>query len=204
MKHLFLTLTALIWASLFAATSVAAQDNYRLQPGDTVSIEVLEDQSLNRSLLVLPDGTINFPFAGTIRAGGRTVNQLETTITDNIATNFASRPTVFVTVSAVQPDLEESPFQEGDLMNVYFAGEIRNVGLQRIETGTTLLQALALAGGFTEFAAIKRIQLRRNSAGGGQVIILNFRALADGASLINNPMLRDGDVILVPERRLFE
>ncbi|MEL6782098.1 MAG: polysaccharide biosynthesis/export family protein, partial [Pseudomonadota bacterium] len=57
MKYLVLAL----WSLCLAATSVAAQSDYRVQPGDTLAIEVLEDRDLNRSLLVLPDGTINFP-----------------------------------------------------------------------------------------------------------------------------------------------
>lgn len=203
MKYLLFAL----WALCLAATGAAAQDNYRLKPGDTVTIEVLEDSALNRSLLVLPDGTINFPFAGTVRAGGRTVNQLEASITEGIASNFAATPTVFVTVSTVQTTPEAIPglSSDIDLMTIYFAGEFQNVGGQQVEPGTTLLQAMALGGGFTDFAATKRIQLRRNIGGGQQrVVILDYRALSRGAAMTNDPLLQDGDVILAPERRLFE
>ena len=53
------------------AGAAAAQSDYRIQPGDTLQIEVLEDPNLNRSVLVLPDGSISVPLVGTVRAGGR-------------------------------------------------------------------------------------------------------------------------------------
>ena len=58
-------------ATVFA-TGAFAQSGYQIRTGDTLQIEVLEDPSLNRSVLVLPDGTISLPFAGSIRAAGRT------------------------------------------------------------------------------------------------------------------------------------
>ena len=89
-------------------------------------------------------------------------------------------------------------------MDVYFVGEINNPGVVQVERGTTLLQAVAISGGVSRFAAIKRIQLRRTGADGVQrVTILNYKALADGA-VTTDIELKDGDVILVPTRRLFE
>jgi polysaccharide export outer membrane protein len=72
--------------------------------------------------------------------------------------------------------------------------------------GTTLLQGLSLGGGFTNFAATRRIQLRRTHPHTGEtsMVTLDYRALSDGGMLRNDPVLADGDVILVPERRLFE
>ena len=65
-------LTALLLMVGLAGVATA-QSNYRIQPGDTLQIEVLEDANLNRSVLVLPDGSISFPLAGTVKAGGRSV-----------------------------------------------------------------------------------------------------------------------------------
>src|SRR6056297_2689442 len=69
---------------LFFATASFAQ-NYILKPGDVLNIEVIEDSSLNRSVLVLPDGSITFPFAGSIRAAGRTVTQVQNAIRNALA-----------------------------------------------------------------------------------------------------------------------
>jgi len=196
-------------ALVVSATCSVAQTTYQIAPGDTLSIEVLEDPQLNRSLLVLPDGTINFPFAGTLRAGGRTVGEIQAQITNAIASNFASPPNVFVTVASVRPAperLQQPLFPVEENINVYMLGEIGAPGLKTLRPGTTLVQAMAFTGGFTQFAATKRVQLRRTSPQTGQpeILVINYRSLSNGASLTNDIVLGDGDVILVPERRLFE
>jgi polysaccharide export outer membrane protein len=204
MKYIIVAL----WALVLAATSAVAQGNYRIKPGDTISIEVLEDASLNRNLLVLPDGTVNFPFAGPISVGGRTAGDVQNTVRSAIASNFAAPPTVFVTVSSVfapAPSFGDSGLG-ADAIDVYFIGEIASPGLRPMERGTTFLQAVAQSGGFTRFAATKRVQLRRfdKSSGKQSIYTMNFKALGDGGNLSNDIVLQDGDVILVPERRLFE
>ena len=73
MKTLFLAIVV----SLAAATMAAAQAGYQIRPGDVLSVEVLQDPSLNREVLVLPDGSISFPFAGNLPASGRTTGQVE-------------------------------------------------------------------------------------------------------------------------------
>jgi polysaccharide biosynthesis/export protein len=91
-------------------------------------------------------------------------------------------------------------------IDVYFIGEVANSGLVQVPRGTTVLQALALSGGFTRFAATKRIQLRRTDPASGQqnVFTIDYSAIERGAAGIGSSVLADGDVIIVPERRLFE
>lgn len=194
MKTVFLALL-----TLFFATAGLAQGKYQIQPGDSLRIEVLEDPSLNRQVLVLPDGRFSFPFAGTILAGGRTLEQVEQAIAQGIGGNFATPPNVFASIVA-------APQNAADGIDVYFLGEVNSPGLTVMERGTTFLQAVAQNGGFTRFAAIKRVQVRRFDPRTGEQAIYQFdlKALQDGAAITNNLVLRDGDVILVPERRLFE
>ncbi len=182
--------------ALFVASAAFAQSGYQIRPGDTLSVEVLEDPSLNRSVLVLPDGTISFPFAGSIRASGLSAGQVSQAITSGISSNFASTPNVFVNVQS----LTEISSGTGSTIHVYFLGEIGEPGEKHLKRGSTLLQALSETGGFTPFAATKRIVLRRGAA----VQTINYKAIADGAAIGHNVVLRDGDVIIVPERRLFE
>ena len=194
-------LSGLFAACLLVISTVAhAQSSYRIQPGDTLVIEVLEDPGLNRATIVLSDGTFSFPFAGTLRAGGQTVPQIEATIRNAISSNFASTPTVFVSVQPLELDLDE------ELMEVYIVGEVNLPGLVEMDAGSTVLQAIAVAGGPSRFAAIKRVQLRRIDPKSGQqsVTTINYKAFADGAAMSRDIFLKDGDVIIVPERRLFE
>ena len=188
-------------AALLLATASTAQ-TYSLEVGDVLSIEVLEDASLNRNALILPDGNITFPFAGSLRAAGRTVTQVQQNLVQALAPNFASPPTVFVSIS----QLNAPPTTSANDITVFVIGEVNQPGEKELDRGTTFLQALASTGGFTPFAATKRLQLRRTDPATGQeaIFTFNLRAAGDGASVSGNATLLDGDVILVPERRLFE
>jgi polysaccharide export outer membrane protein len=202
MKQVFLAVLG-----FWIATAAWAQEGYRIAPGDVLRIEVLEDSSLNREVLVLPDGSFNFPFAGTVQAGGQTVGQVTSAVTQGIASNFAAPPNVFVNVRQVQPRAATATGPAAPrTVEIYFLGEVRNAGPVAIPPGTTLLQALSRAGGFTEFAALRRIQLRRTDPVTGEqhVSEIDYRAISRGARLSQDITLAAGDVILVPERRLFE
>ncbi|SMX23446.1 polysaccharide biosynthesis/export family protein [Boseongicola aestuarii] len=201
MKTLVLAIIAFM-----AATVAYAQSEYNIRSGDTLAVEVLEDPSLNRSLLVLPNGTITFPFAGSVQAGGRSPDAVAGSIAAGIASNFAATPTVFVTVQALRPLVESQGPQVGPTIDIFMLGEIGAPGQKRIERGTTVLQALSTSGGFTRFAATKRILLRRSNPRTGEQTVsrINYNAIANGASVGSDIVLADGDVIIVPERRLFE
>ncbi|PRY19845.1 polysaccharide export outer membrane protein [Aliiruegeria haliotis] len=190
-----------LFISLCAA---AAQGSYQIQSGDTLAIEILEDSSLNRNALVLPDGRFSFPMAGSVKAGGRTTDQVEQTIASSIASNFAVKPTVFVSVVGLAP---EKPVElSDDTFVVYLVGEVNDPGPKTVLGGTTLLQLLSQSGGFTKYAAKKRLQLRRQDKASGRQKLykINYKAIAQGAQINADPRLIEGDVVLVPERRLFE
>ena len=199
MKKLFFAVVALMFAN-----AAFAQSGYQIRSGDTLQVEVLEDPSLNRTVLVLPDGTISFPFAGSVRASGRTTAQVGSSIVDAIAPNFASQPNVFVTVATLRSGTggATGPAQ----IDIFLMGEIASPGTVSVARGTTLIQALASTGGFTPYAATKRIVLRRTDARTGKSMVhkINYKAIADGTAAVQDIRLRDGDVIIVPERRLFE
>jgi polysaccharide export outer membrane protein len=194
----------IVLIALVAASAASAQTDFRIGPGDTVRIEVLEDPSLNREVLVLPDGSLSFPLAGAVQAGGQTTTQLESAVASALAPNFATTPTVSVSVAGLAP---RAATGSARTIDVFIMGQVANGGgLVQVERGTTVLQALALSGGFTRFAATKRIQLRRTDpqTGAQSVYNIDYRAIEQGASSIGGTVLADGDVIIVPERRLFE
>jgi polysaccharide export outer membrane protein len=211
---MFKTIVALLVA-LVIAPAAWAQGSYRIQPGDVLQLEVIEDTSLNRSLLVLPDGSVSIPLAGTISAKGQTVDSLKGAISAALAPNFAAPPTVFLTVSQLNPSTTAATQAAAQLaatnasntktVAVYAIGEVNRPGRIDVEPGTTLLQFLAESGGMTKFAATKRIMLRRADRNTGleSVYQFNYKAVQAGAKA---PVivLRTGDVIVVPERRLFE
>lgn len=190
-------------AGLAAAPGLAIAQDYRIQPGDVLRIEVIEDETLNRSVLVAPDGRISMPQAGSIRAAGRTVSAISSVLTNRLARAFNTPPNVYVALERLAPPPEEV---EPDTINIFVLGEVERPGQIELEHGTTLIQAFAAMGGFSNFAATKRVQLRRTDprTKAENVQTINYQAMLEGQIQDASILLREGDVILVPTRRLFE
>jgi len=196
------SLLLIVFASVASAHGV-----YRIQAGDVLRIEVLEDESLNGEALVLPDGSITVPLVGTISAGGKSIDAVRESIIAGLAPNFATAPNVFLSVRSLNtptPDLTDGFGRAA--IDVFVIGAVNSPGKVRITAGTTLLQFLSESGGLTSFAAKKRIQVRRSNKNTGQTAVyeFNYKAVEDGSSNARSMVLHRGDVIVVPERRLFE
>jgi len=202
MTKLLSRLAALMVAVLtLVANPAAAQDaGYMLRPGDVLQVEVIEDPSLNRSTLVLPNGSITFPQAGTLRAAGRTPDQLRAALTKALSPNFAAPPTVYLSVTNIGDEITELA------INVYVMGEVGAPGLKKVSPDTNMLQFLAQSGALSKFAAKKRIELHRKDASGAdQTYLFNMKRIGGGSGLISGmTLLAEGDVIVVPQRGLFE
>lgn len=191
-----------VWSALacgiFLATAAQAAD-YRIRSGDTLRVEVLEDSTINREVLVGPDGKISVPLVGTVSVGGTTRAQASARLASALAPNFAKRPNVLVSLLGQRPVTGRRTARK-----VYVIGEVNKPGYVDVDRNTTLLQALALAGGVTDFAAVKRIQLRRVSKSGESVYRFNYGKVLAGQSNVGTSKVFGGDVIVVPARRLFE
>lgn len=187
----------------FLAVATWAQD-YKVRSGDVLQIEVLEDATLNRTAIVLPDGQISLPLVGSVRAAGRSLADVQADLASRLAPNFATTPTVFVTLNALAertPGTAAAP----RMMDVYILGAANTPGKVEVKPGATLLQALAQAGGLSPFAAKKRIQLRRvDKSGAEQVYKFDLDAIERGEAGGGGTRLISGDVIVIPQRKLFE
>ncbi|MEL7415549.1 MAG: polysaccharide biosynthesis/export family protein, partial [Pseudomonadota bacterium] len=183
----------------------SAQSAYLIQRGDRLGVQVLEDPGLNSQALVRPDGRISLPIVGAIRAAGRSPEQLSATVRDRLASNFRQPPNVTVSLLATAPREILPPEQEEiEVMRVFVLGEVARPGALELLDETSALQALALAGGLGRFAAEDRIQIRSTQPDGQEILrIFDYEALIDGAVQTAPIMLSDGDVIMVPERGLF-
>ena len=180
----------------------AAAQDYSIRIGDRLDVSVIEDPGLNRQVLVRPDGRISLPLAGTLVAAGRTPEALQAAIRQALARDFVSPPTVTVALAALAP--ETSVVDDATTATIYVVGQVGSPGRFDVPTPIDALQMLAVAGGPSPFAARQRIQIRRRSGGAEQVLLFDYdlveRGLAPGGAVA----LMDGDVIVVPERRLFE
>jgi polysaccharide biosynthesis/export protein len=202
MRRFLLAMTVALLGFVFTMVSAEAQ-GYRVQPGDVLQVEVLEDPDLSRQALVLPDGRIAFPLIGTLPVAGRTLDQINAALAAALEPNFAVRPSVFTSLASLRPDAEE---ELDPTITIYVLGEVPTPGPREVPPGTHVLQLFSDMGGFTRFAATRRVQLRRFDPSGGQEHVFNidYRALERGSPFSGPVILREGDVILVPERRLFE
>lgn len=198
----------LAFLTLFAFIGAQAEAAYRLKAGDSLRVEVLEDSNLNRQVLILPDGSASYLSIGSFRAAGRTVGQISTLITNALAPDFASPPNVYVSVEKIFVPPPPTPKQpvKPVTMKIFVMGEVAQPGVLELSPGSTILQALAAAGGPTKFAAKKRIELHRVSSGDNheKIYRYNFENPRSPNSLSGATELGKGDVIVVPTRKLFE
>jgi polysaccharide export outer membrane protein len=194
MRISFILACLVIWATAAHAET--------LKPGDTLNITVLQDPKLDRSVVVDPSGEIAFPLAGHIRARGLTPEALEKILIARLKDNYKDdHLDVTVAIANSPKDIPEEDLKP----RVFITGEVLRPGPYVVRQKTTLMQAIALAGGVGPYAAKRRIQVRRHMPGGDETIFMfDYKAYEAGADLENNVALRAGDVIMVPERGLFE
>jgi polysaccharide export outer membrane protein len=194
MRFLFVFLCLAIWAT--------GAQGQTLKSGDVLSVSVLQDPKLDRTVTIDPMGEIAFPLAGHIRARGLTPVALENILKTKLKPNYKD-DTLDVTVALINAPKE---IPEEDLKpKIFITGEVVRPGSYVVRQPTTLMQAISLAGGVGPFAAKKRIQVRRRAPGGDETIFMfNYKAYEAGLDLEGNIVLHAGDVIMVPERGLFD
>ena len=197
-----LSVFVLTLAFLTGMVAPGSAQDYSIQPGDRLEISVLEDPGLNRTVLVRPDGRFSMPLAGTINAAGSTPEQVQALIRQRLARSFVTPPEVTVSLAQIG---DPAAFTAIDTMEIYVLGQVARPGVYEVRPPIDALSALAVAGGTGNFAALSRIQVRRRVPGGGEsVFVLDYESIEAGAVPSAHIELQDGDVIVVPERRLFE
>jgi polysaccharide export outer membrane protein len=172
-------------ASNTAAHTPAADvsADYRLGVGDKLRVEVYKDPQLSQSLQVRPDGKVTLPLIGDIPAAGRTSTELRDAITTSLK-DYITTPTVTVIVVETVPP------------TVYVMGEVNAAGPQPLRGPTSVLQALAMAGGFKDFAHTKDIKILRKTPTGLKTLKFNYN---EAVKSTNAPLLLEpGDTIIVP------
>ena len=160
-----------------------ADAEYQIGIEDLLHISVWGEADLAMSVIVRPDGKVTFPLVNDIRVAGLTPNQVRKTITERLAT-FVVEPHVTVMVQEIRS------------FRVYILGEVVNQGALLFSRPTRLLQALAAAGGFTEFSKREIVVLRQS----GQMekrIGVNYKRLISGDPSAENLLLQPGDTLLV-------
>lgn len=179
-----LTISVLLLAGFLVNFAFAA-DTYKLKEGDALQISVWGEDTLQKDVIVLPDGTISFPLAGRISVLDATTADVEKKLTEKLLT-YLPDPQVTVVVSKI----------EGN--NIFILGKVLKPGAVLMTGPMTVMQALSLAGGLDKFADLSEIKVLRNGPNGQQTFPVNYDALIKGQNLSANIPLKAGDTILVP------
>lgn len=171
----------------------ALTPEYRIAPGDVLHVFVWKEGELTRDVQVRPDGNVTIPLVGDVFAVAKTLKGLAAELTQSFS-KYVNAPLVTVTLGT------------SSTLRFYVVGEVNKPGDFPLLGRITVMQALALAGGFREFAKTDEVKILRQelSVTGGVpktreiVLPINYKAIAQGQNLHQNFALKPGDVIVVP------
>ena len=173
-----------------AATAQSGQTDatYVIGAQDVLSISVWKNVDLTQAAVpVRPDGKISMPLLNDIQAAGLTPNQLKDHITQSLKNlNFMDNPIVTVIVTQMNSQ------------RVYITGEVTKAGAYPLLPQMTILQALSSAGGFTQFANLKKIYMFRTVNGKQVDFPFDYKDVIHGKNMSENVVLQPGDTIVVP------
>jgi polysaccharide export outer membrane protein len=163
---------------------------FLLGPEDVLEIAVWKNQDLTKTVIIRPDGLISMPIIGDIQAAGLSTNELAQRIADRLR-QFVQNPAVSVHV------------KELNSYSVFVVGEVVKPGKFQLKSYVTVLQAISMAGGFTDYAKKNRLQVvRMKSNGDGKVrethIPIHYEQVVAGSSESGNIILHSGDTVVVP------
>ncbi len=186
-----LTLASLSAGGAFAAKKEAVEaepppprtSDYRIGIEDVLQISVWGEPQLTRTVRVRPDGKITIPLVNDLDVNGMTPDEVRHVIAERLS-KYVHEPNVPVIV------------EEINSFRVYVLGEVNQQGVLTFTRPTRLLQALAAAGGLTQFSK-KRITLIRDVGGVEKRVLLNYKSLLSGDAPGKNVFLKPGDTILV-------
>ena len=157
--------------------------DYKMVVGDKLRVEVYKDPQMSQSLQIRPDGKITLPLVGDVAAAGKTPAALRDSLTSSLK-EFITSPVVTVIVVEAQPQ------------TVSVIGEVNAPGTHPIKGQTTVIEALAMAGGFKDFANTKNITIQRSTPTGTTRIKFNYKDAIKSES--KQMCVEPGDVIIVP------
>lgn len=174
-------------ASATTTTAPAPHDNsFVIGAGDVLAVNVWKEPDISRSVPVRSDGKISLSLIGDVQAEGLTPLKLEQSIADKLK-NYISEPSVTVIVQQIN----------SEKFNVL--GMVAKPGSYPLTSTSTVLDAIAMAGGFRDFAKKKSMYVLRQNADGTQTRLpFNYKEVIKGQNLAQNVKLQPRDTIVVP------
>jgi polysaccharide export outer membrane protein len=182
---LFMMLVPALFAQTAERAEPPAAPLYVIQPNDLLRIFVWKQTDMSGQVLVRPDGRISLPLVQDIQAAGRTPAELKQKIEESLK-EYLEFPTVTVIVDAIQS------------YRVFVTGQVTKPGPIMSEKPITVLQAIALAGGFLPVAKPAETVVVRSTSEGSTLFRFNYPEVIKGEHFNQNIMLKTGDVVVVP------
>lgn len=168
-----------------AGAVATVSDDYVIGAQDVLGVVFWREPDISGDVTVRPDGRISIPVIGEIQAAGLKPEALQAQI-EAAAAKYMNAPNVAVVVRTINS------------RQVYVTGRVTAPGAHLLVGKLTVLQAIALAGGLTEYADAKNITVLRNQGGRSQTFKVNYRDISRGKNLDQNILLMPGDTVVVP------
>jgi polysaccharide export outer membrane protein len=165
------------------AEVLADSSQYVIGPEDSLYIHVWKEETLSRTVPVRMDGKISLPLIDEIQAAGLTPLQLKENLVKRFR-EFVDVPNVSVIV------------MEANSFKVFVSGEVKTPGVVRLRSETSILQIIAMVGGFTEWANQKKIVVIRKEGGEEKRHTVNYKRIVAGKD--PNFIMKSGDTVIVP------
>lgn len=167
------------------AGEAVTPEDYVVGPGDVLGVVFWRESEMSGDVTVRPDGRITLPVIGELQAAGLRPEALRAQVLA-AASKYMTDPSVAVVVRTINS------------RKVFVTGRVTTPGAHALVAPLTVMQAIALAGGLTEYADAKNITVLRNENGKALTFKFNYKDVARGRSLGQNIQLRPGDTVIVP------
>ena len=175
----------MIFCLFFALTPLCYGQDYRIGAEDVIEVSVWKEPDFSREVVVRPDGKISLPVIGDVQAEGLAPEALTKNLEEALA-QYIKTPKVSVIVKQINSQ------------KVYVLGQVQSPGVIPLQGEMTLLQAIAQAGGFAEWAKKGDVILLRKTNEGDQRIVVNLNKVIRGKEGGDDVRLQAGDKIIVP------
>jgi polysaccharide export outer membrane protein len=184
-KTIYFIIPLLVLTSVFTAASAEDSKEYIISVNDVLEISVYNEPDLTKIVRVLDDGTVNYPLLGNISAAGLPVRELENKIRDMLAEDYLVSPQVSVFVK--------------EYAKISVLGQVKQPGSYELKGHLGIVQAIALAGGFTETGNPAKVKVIRKTKGNEETFNIDTTLMAEKAIGPNEIALQPGDIIFVEE-----
>lgn len=185
MKRMMNMLVLALFITSMTVNIVGAED-YKLAAGDVLTIGVWGFEDLQgEELVVRPDGKVNFPLVGEVQAAGLTGSELTSKLTTGLG-EYVKNPQVTVNVFKFHTT------------RIYVLGEVAKPGMYELEKQHNLLDAIGIAGSYTEEAAKKKVIIIRKDQTGDPIKV-NLMNIWEKGDMTQNYALNDGDVVYLSD-----